>query len=161
MNFRYICHSERRFFSRSEKNDVRNLLKVCRMKLSGAIQGIPHIVFYASHKKSPFGMTVKVISRFLAMTSFAVFLTARVYAQAPPEQEYTILGISVEGNTTSSSETIIAQSTLRKGDKLTFPSEGIRRAENRLWQQGIFSDVSIEAAKIIPQEGGVLGIYLV
>src|SRR5947209_12772933 len=93
---------------------------------------------------------------FFLLLVFSLSASGTVFAQAP-EQEYSILGISVEGNVSGSAETIIAQSTLRKGDKITIPSDAIRRAILRLWQQGIFSDVNIEATKVIPQEGGTYG----
>jgi outer membrane protein insertion porin family len=102
-----------------------------------------------------------VAARLLAMTFLIVSLHTNVFAQMPGEQEYTILGISVEGNTSGNAETIIAQSTLRKGDKLKTPiDQNVSRAISRLWQQNIFSDVNIEATKIIPQDGGTMGIYL-
>jgi outer membrane protein insertion porin family len=101
-----------------------------------------------------------VAARLLTMTFLVVSLHADIFAQTPGEQEYTVLGITVEGNVSGSAETIIAQSTIRKGDKVTIPSDEIRRAISRLWQQNIFSDVNIEASKIIPQDGGTLGIYL-
>lgn len=78
----------------------------------------------------------------------------------PPETEYIVMGITVEGNQSGSAETIIAQSTIRKGDKLTIPSDEIRRAITRLWQQNIFSDVTIEASKIVPQSDGMQGVFL-
>jgi outer membrane protein insertion porin family len=103
-------------------------------------------------------------SRFVIQGSWLLFLlllSTQVYAQFPGEQEYTVLGITVEGNISGSAETIIAQSTIRKGDKIKLPAdENTRRAMMRLWQQNIFSDVSIEASKVIPQDGGTMGVYL-
>jgi outer membrane protein insertion porin family len=105
-------------------------------------------------------LTGRTFAILFAMTLMIVSLSSSVFAQGPAEQEYIVLGISVEGNVSGSSETIIAQSTIRKGDKLTIPSDAVRRAMSRLWQQNIFEDVKIEATKVIPQEGGVLGVYL-
>ena len=97
----------------------------------------------------------------LAVTLLMLVFFSQSFAQASGgEQEYTVLGITVEGNISGSAETIIAQSTIRKGDKVTIPSDEIRRGITRLWQQNIFSDVNIEATKIIPQDGGTLGVYL-
>ena len=98
----------------------------------------------------------------LAMTLLMLScISQNSFAQTPGgELEYTVLGITVEGNVSGSAETIIAQSTIRKGDKVTIPSDEIRRAISRLWQQNIFSDVNIEATKIIPQDGGTLGVFL-
>src|SRR5579862_7429095 len=74
----------------------------------------------------------------LAMTLLLLLFTPNFSrAQTPGEQEYIVLGISVEGNISGNAETIIAQSTIRKGDKIQ--TDAIRRAISRLWQQGIFS----------------------
>ncbi len=109
------------------------------------------------------------------LTTFAVFsslfLAASASAQVssggapaitaqPVEQHYTILGISVEGNTTGSGETIIGQAGLYKGEKITYPSDEIRRAIQQLWSEGIYSDVQIVVDKEIPQTDGTIGLYL-
>ncbi|MEP7234843.1 MAG: outer membrane protein assembly factor BamA [Ignavibacteriota bacterium] len=93
----------------------------------------------------------------IALLLSACFATLSL-AQTP--EEYTVLGISVEGNVSGSAETLVAQSTIKKGDKITVPSDEISRAVNRLWQQNIFEDVQIEATKIIPQSDGTQGVFL-
>ena len=91
---------------------------------------------------------------------FLLLISTQVFAQNPAEQEYTVLGITVEGNISGNAETIIAQSTIRKGDKMMVPGDEVHRAVMRLWQQNIYEDVNVEATKIIPQDGGTYGIYL-
>ncbi|MBS1904360.1 MAG: outer membrane protein assembly factor BamA [Bacteroidetes bacterium] len=81
--------------------------------------------------------------------------------QVPHDQEYTILGISVEGNRSGDASTIIAQSQLRKGAKFTMPSDDIRKAIDRLWAQNLYSDVHVLAQKVIAQADGTPGVYLV
>ncbi|MDP4229091.1 MAG: outer membrane protein assembly factor BamA [Bacteroidota bacterium] len=103
---------------------------------------------------------LRTIGAICAIAMLIVCFQSSSFAQTPGEQEYTVLGVSVEGNESGSAETIIAQSGIRKGDKVTIPSDEVRRAITRLWQQNIFSDVNIEATKIIPQDGGTLGVYL-
>jgi outer membrane protein assembly factor BamA len=68
-----------------------------------------------------------------------ILLAAKSYAQT--EQEYTIMGILVEGNESGAAETIIAQSQLRKGQTIVIQNDDIRKAISRIWQQNIFSDV--------------------
>lgn len=87
-----------------------------------------------------------------------ILLAAKSYAQT--EQEYTIMGILVEGNESGSAETIIAQSQLRKGQTIVIQNDDIRKAISRIWQQNIFSDVDIILDKISPQTDGKTGIYL-
>jgi len=103
-------------------------------------------------------MSTRIAAPLLAMLLLLV-LSSVSFAQTPPE-EYTVLGITVEGNISGSSEMIIGQSTIKQGDKITIPSEVISRAINRLWQSNIYADVNIEATKIIPQADGKQGAYL-
>src|SRR5689334_1530629 len=92
----------------------------------------------------------------------ATLVIARAsFAQSDLERQYTILAVTVEGNQSGSAETIISQSGLFKGQKITLPSDDLRRAMSRLWQQNIFSDVSIDVAKVSPQSDGTDGLYLV
>ncbi len=89
-----------------------------------------------------------------------LFLDApNAFAQSA-DQEYTILGLSVEGNVSGNAETIISQSLLHKGDKFVIPSDAFRRAIDRLWQQNIYSDVHIDIAKISPQTDGTTGVFI-
>lgn len=116
------------------------------------------------------------LSSSLLRSAFAVFLTLSfgvATAQAQPgaseqaaikgilEQQYSILGITVEGNRSGSPETIIAQSGLRRGDKFSVPSDQLRRAMQQLWSQNIFSDVRIEVEKETPQTDGTIGLFLI
>lgn len=75
-------------------------------------------------------------------------------------QQYTILGITVTGNKSGNPATIISQSGLYKGEKITLPSEDIRRAMSQLWSLGLFSDVQIVIDKETPQTDGSIGLYL-
>src|ERR1051325_11376188 len=151
MNFRTKCLSERRFFEYSEKSDVRNPQRIDTLSFSIKPQGILHYACFAFTKHASFRMTTLLTALIIA------FFPSSSFAQ-PSEQECSILGITVEGNVSGNAETIISQSTLRKGDKIQL--DAIRRGINRLWQQGIYADVNIEATKVIPQEGGLLGVYL-
>ncbi|HYM21286.1 MAG TPA: outer membrane protein assembly factor BamA [Candidatus Kapabacteria bacterium] len=97
-----------------------------------------------------------------SLTLILFFLAAvPVYAQVPQDQQYTVLGISVEGNQSGDAPTIIAQSMLAKGMKITVPSDEIRRAINRLWAQNIYSDVHIDAGKVVAQSEGIPGVFLI
>jgi outer membrane protein insertion porin family len=64
-------------------------------------------------------------------------------------QQYKILGISVEGNKSADAAAIIANSGLRVGDSISVPGEQARTAVTRLWALRIFSDIQIEAEKIV------------
>ncbi len=61
---------------------------------------------------------------------------------------YKILGITVDGNTTSDPATIIANSGLKIGDEIEIPGDQTLNAIKRLWKLGLFtSDVKIEVEK--------------
>lgn len=67
------------------------------------------------------------------------------------QQQFTIAGISVEGNTTSDAQTIISLSGLRPGDQISIPNDNkLNQAIKSLWARRQFSDVSIIVDKITP-----------
>lgn len=70
-------------------------------------------------------------------------------------QQYEILGIEVEGLTTSREEFVIGTSGLQVGNQITIPGEQVGQAIKSLHQTGLFSDVEIVQAG---REAG--GIYL-
>ncbi|WP_372637117.1 outer membrane protein assembly factor BamA, partial [Fodinibius sp.] len=61
---------------------------------------------------------------------------------ATPEQ-YEILGIEVEGLTTSREEFVISTSGLQVGTQITIPGEAIGQAIRSLHQTGLFTDIEI------------------
>jgi len=76
-----------------------------------------------------------------------LFFTSTIFPQVS-RVNYKILGITVEGNTTSDPATIIANSGLKVGDEIEIPGDQTLNAIKRLWKIGIFtSDVRIEIAK--------------
>lgn len=62
--------------------------------------------------------------------------------------EYEIGGITVSGTKTTDPNAIKLFTGLQVGDKVTVPGERISRAIENLWEQKLFSDISIEAAEI-------------
>ncbi len=68
-----------------------------------------------------------------------------VNAQVPQNAgtKYTISDISVSGNSSFSSETIVTYSGLRKGEDILIPGEEISNAIKKLWKSGLFSDIEI------------------
>lgn len=64
-------------------------------------------------------------------------------------KKYRILGVSVEGNKTAESETIIAVSGLLVGDYINYPyDEKAKRAVDNLWGRKQFSDVDVTIEKV-------------
>ena len=70
-------------------------------------------------------------------------------------QQYEILGVEVEGLTTSREEFVIGTSGLQEGTQITIPGEDLGRAIKSLHNTGLFSNVEIVQTG---QESG--GIYL-
>ncbi len=79
---------------------------------------------------------------------FLVFITIlsldnSLFAQRQKMEKYSILGISVEGNTTAEAGAIIANSGLKTGTEITIPGDQIRQAIQKLWSLRIFEDIQI------------------
>jgi len=74
-------------------------------------------------------------------------------------QKYTIAGIEVLGIRYLDTDVLIQISGLSVGDEITVPGEEISDAIKKLWGHQMFSDVKIEAAKII-EDKIWLNIYL-
>ena len=63
-------------------------------------------------------------------------------------KKYTIGDISVKGNTSFSSKTIVTYSGLRKGDIIFIPGEKISAAIKKLWKSNLFNDIELYVIKI-------------
>jgi outer membrane protein insertion porin family len=85
-----------------------------------------------------------------------LFLALNAAAQPPRvpamdygvPQTYEIGGITVSGTQSVDANAVKLFSGLQVGDKLEIPGDRISRAVRNLWEQKLFSDVSIEAAEI-------------
>lgn len=66
-------------------------------------------------------------------------------------KEYFLAGVTIIGTKFLDKNTLISISGLGVGEKITIPSEKISRAIKNLWEQGLFSDVSVEISKIEDQ----------
>ena len=64
-------------------------------------------------------------------------------------KEYLIGGITVTGIKYLDQDVLINISDLKVGETIKIPGEGITKAIEKLWKQGLFSDVKIVATKII------------
>lgn len=64
-------------------------------------------------------------------------------------KEYTIGGITVSGIKYLDQDVLINISGLKVGSKIKVPGEEITKAIEKLWKQGLFSDVKIIASKVI------------
>ena len=63
-------------------------------------------------------------------------------------KEYTIADITIKGTKFLDNATLISISALEKGDKIVIPGERISNAIKQLWEQGLFSDISIDIDKV-------------
>ncbi len=63
-------------------------------------------------------------------------------------KKYTIGDISVKGNTSFSSQTIVTYSGLTKDDDVFIPGEKISNAIKKLWKSNLFSDIELYVTKI-------------
>ncbi len=86
-------------------------------------------------------------------------LFAQIKIDYSDPKEYEIGGIEISGVRYSDHGALISLSGLQVGQKVLIPGSEITRAVDKLWKQGLFSDVKIRAKKI---EGGkiYLEIYM-
>jgi len=63
-------------------------------------------------------------------------------------KEYTIGGITVSGCVTREPNAVKLFSGLKVGDKITVPGQKITDAIKNIWEQKLFSDITIEAAEV-------------
>lgn len=86
------------------------------------------------------------IASFLIAAHFGYSQTSPFSYTSP--EEYTLKGVTVSGIRFIDPNVIVSMSGLYIGDKISVPSETITGAINKLWDQGLFSDIKITATKI-------------
>jgi outer membrane protein insertion porin family len=69
--------------------------------------------------------------------------------QQEDTKTYTLSEIKVRGAEYTPTQRVIEMSGLRKGDKLSYPSFQTSEILHKIWDEDIFSDVSLEAEKIV------------
>lgn len=74
-------------------------------------------------------------------------------------EDYTIGGVTVTGIRYLDTNALIGISGLRSGQEVTVPGDAITTAVQKLWQQGLFSDVKISITRIV-SDSVYLDIFL-
>ncbi len=100
------------------------------------------------------------------IASFVMLITSSLisFSQTAPfsysnPEDYCIKGITVSGVKFLDPTVIVNLSGLYVGDTISIPGEVTTKAINKLWDQGLFSDVKITATSIVGQDI-FLDIYL-
>ncbi len=86
------------------------------------------------------------IRGFIKISVIVLFVIFSPFSNVSGQQKgkvYKILGVSVEGNRSADSRTIIANSGLKSGDEISVPGDQTINAIRQLWNLNIFSDVQI------------------
>ncbi len=98
----------------------------------------------------------KVSLRKFSSVVFLIILFFNLFtAYSQQTITYKILGISVEGNSTSDQAAIILNSGLKVGDEIQVPGDQTLNAIRQLWALGIFEDVQVLIEQKLPD-----GIFL-
>jgi outer membrane protein insertion porin family len=102
--------------------------------------------------------------KFLLIISFSLISITSIFAQNivvdySNPQKYVIANISVSGIRFLSKDALVMLSGLQVGQTITVPGEDITKAIDKLWKQGLFSDVKIYATKV-KGDSIYLDIYL-
>ncbi len=94
-------------------------------------------------------MMRKLVSILMLFVVFYVNdLRAQQFVDYSNPKEYTIADISITGVKYLSRDALIMLSGLKVGQKIKIPGDEISEAIQRLWDQGLFSDVKITITKI-------------
>lgn len=85
----------------------------------------------------------------ILILNFSIICTLRsqVYMDYTSPQRFTIAGISVSGIENLSEQALIVISGLQVGMQIDVPGSQVTKAVDRLWKQGLFSDVQISIVK--------------
>ncbi len=96
---------------------------------------------------------MKNIVRYLFLVSCFLFLASNLRAQVKIDyanpKEYEIGGIEVSGIKHLDKSVLRLLSGLSVGDRIMVPGDQVAKAIENLWKQGLFSDISINAQKIV------------
>ena len=88
---------------------------------------------------------------FLVLLLGFILLPAYSFAQDGP-QTYRIVSITTTGNKLYDSRTIVSYSGLSVGDEIAIPSDASREAIKKLWNLGLFSDISMYIDRVVGNE---------
>jgi outer membrane protein insertion porin family len=64
-------------------------------------------------------------------------------------EDYVIGGVTISGIRFLDSNALIGLSGLRNGQEITVPGDELKTAAQKLWQQGLFSDVRISISRVV------------
>lgn len=98
-------------------------------------------------------ISLKMIKKIAIGFATLLFTTHFGYSQTSPfsyssPEDYVLKGVTVSGIRFVDPTVIVSMSGLYVGDTLSIPSETITSAINKLWDQGLFSDIKVTATKI-------------
>jgi outer membrane protein insertion porin family len=96
---------------------------------------------------------MKRILRYLFLASCFLLLASGLRAQVAIDyanpKEYEIGGIEVSGTKYLDKSVLKLLSGLTVGDRIMVPGDQVAKAIENLWKQGLFSDISINAQKVV------------
>jgi outer membrane protein insertion porin family len=110
-------------------------------------------------------MVISRIEKFFLVISLAL-LGQLLHAQEKQKifdfmtsEDYVVGGVSISGIRFLDTNALIGISGLRIGQEITVPGDVLRTAVQKLWQQGLFSDIRITISKVV-SDSVFLDIFL-
>ena len=97
-------------------------------------------------------MVQKICLTTLALILYTTISFSQSRLSYSNPEDFCIKGITVTGINFLDPSVLISISGLRMGDTISTPGDDITRAIQKLWEQGLFSDVKISATKIEDQD---------
>ena len=98
-------------------------------------------------------VNIKLLKTYITRILFLVFLISSYNITAQSNElanakKYTIGDITVSGNSSFSSQTVVTYSGLRTGDEVMIPGEKISAAIKKLWSTNLFSSIDVFIIKV-------------
>jgi len=94
------------------------------------------------------------MSRQIFIGAIFILFSIKIFAQthfidySATPKDYTVAGITVSGVKYYNNDVLVQLSGLNIGEKISIPGERITQTLEKLWKQGLFSDIKISATKI-------------
>ncbi|MBT3208351.1 MAG: outer membrane protein assembly factor BamA [Bacteroidetes bacterium] len=98
--------------------------------------------------KKIFLLTILILIQLLSFSQISLNSGVEGISYASPK-EYELGGVTVSGIKYLDGDVLVQISGLAVGQRLKVPGEEISKAIEKLWKQGLFSDVKISAIKIV------------
>ena len=94
----------------------------------------------------------KILTLILALSHLIIVAQTNELLDYSTPKKYELGGIVIEGANNLNNSTLIAITELEIGKEIEIPGIKITKAINKLWDQGLFSNIEITLDKIVERQ---------